>query len=409
MEKNICTGEEKLETLPVTLFETSMTAHSYCVYNAVYAVAHALHALYSSLHKQGSVLTWKLLAQKSWKMTPFSLCNDYCPSGYRKTKLEGKPFCCYDCIPCPQGKISNQTDMDDCFQCPDDHYPNKDHDSCIPKYISYLSYEEKLGTSLTTVALVLSFLTISVLGIFGKYHDTPIIKANNRSLSYTLVISLLLSFLSSLLFVGCPVKVTCLLRQTTSGVTFSVSISCILAKTMTVILAFMATKPGSKIRTWVGKRLALSIVLSCFLIQTLLCIVWLGISPPFLDFDMHSSMTEIIVECKEGSVVMFYCVLSFMGSLAIVSFFVAFLARKLPDTFQETKSITFSMLVFCSVWLSFVPAYMSTKGKYVVAVEIFSILASSGGLLACVFFPICYIIMMRPDLNKKENLIKRVD
>ncbi|KAG8147495.1 hypothetical protein E2320_000190, partial [Naja naja] len=40
---------------------------------------------------------------------PLSLCNEKCHSGYRKTKIEGKLFCCYGCTPCPKGKISDQT------------------------------------------------------------------------------------------------------------------------------------------------------------------------------------------------------------------------------------------------------------------------------------------------------------
>ncbi|XP_053216238.1 vomeronasal type-2 receptor 26-like [Podarcis raffonei] len=441
---DICTGEEKLETLPGSIFPTSMTGHSYSIYNAVYALAHAVHAMQSSKFKhrvdEGRLKLWNQQMWKSFRRVkvgkidpmapqeeafsiceeaivwpsrfnqaqPLSLCNANCPLGYQKTKKEGKPFCCYDCVLCPEGKISNQTaDMDECFQCPPDHYPNVEKDSCLPKNIQFLSYEEPLGISLACFALSLSFLAALVLWIFIKHRDTPIVKANNRNLSYTLLISLLLAFLCALLFIGRPEKVTCLLRQTAFGIIFSVAVSCVLAKTIIVVLAFMVTKPGSNMRKWVGKQQATSILLSCSLIQAALCTVWLATSPPFPALDMHSMSKEIVLECNEGSVTMFYCVLGFMGLLAIVSFSVAFLARKLPDSFNEAKFITFSMLVFCSVWLSFVPTYLSTKGKYMVAVEIFSILASSAGLLGCIFSPKCYIIVMKPELNNKEQLRRR--
>uniref|UniRef100_A0A8C7E0S8 G-protein coupled receptors family 3 profile domain-containing protein n=1 Tax=Naja naja TaxID=35670 RepID=A0A8C7E0S8_NAJNA len=453
-DETICTGEEKLEHLPMTVFETSMTAHSYSVYTAVYAIAHALHILYSFQGQQRTMRRQKVFNQESWKVSrllrtliqllrgvlthlltgeisfdkngeiisEFDIINWITfpnqtflrvkvgridpettsdkpliiseekiiwPNRFNQVKSR-KLFCCYDCTPCPKGKISDKTDMDDCFQCPEDQYPNNKQNLCMTKHVSYLSYGDLLATSLTTSALVLSFITNFVLGIFLKNHNTPIVKANNRSLSYTLLIYLLLSFLCSLLFIGRPMKVT-------------LAVSCMLAKTITVVLAFMAIKPGSRMRIWIGKRLSLFIALSCFFIQSTFCMAWLGISPPFPHFDVWSVNSEIIIECNEGLVTMFYSVLGFMGFLVFVSFIAAFLAKKLPDTFQETKSITFSMLVFCSVWLSFVPAYMSTKGKYTIAVEIFAILASSAGLLAFIFFPKCYIVIIRPDLNKRDS------
>ncbi|XP_060546974.1 vomeronasal type-2 receptor 26-like [Pantherophis guttatus] len=465
---NQCTGEESLETLPESVIESSITGHSYSIYNAVYAVAHALQAMLSSKsRKRGNI--WEL-SQQSWQcwrngyfdkrgelptgfdvinwvtfpnqsfhrikigniapvtlhenlltifaeeiiwppmfnqVQPFSMCNPPCSSGWSKIKIEGKPFCCYDCLKCPKGKISNKTDADDCFPCSEDQYPNKAHNLCIPKHITFLSHEEPLGISLTAIASIFSFISVMVLGIFIKHQDTPIVKANNRNLTYILLIALLLSFLCTLLFIGQPDQVKCLMQQTSFGIIFSVALSCILGKTVIVVLAFMATKPGSKMRKWVGKGLANAIVLSCSLTQFSICAVWLAISPPFPDSDMHSMAEEIVLECKEGSTTMFYTVLGFLGFLTAVSFSVAFLARKLPDSFNEAKFITFSMLVFCSVWISFVPTYLSTKGKYMVAVEIFSILASAAGLLGCIFSPKCYIIILRPDLNRKEQLMKK--
>ncbi|XP_044279644.1 vomeronasal type-2 receptor 26-like, partial [Varanus komodoensis] len=247
---------------------------------------------------------------------PTARCTEWCFPGQWKRVAAGRPVCCSECLACQEGTFSNHTDADRCVACPADQHPNQNKDQCVPKMVHFLSFQETLGTVLASLALSLSLLTVLVLATFIQQRHTPIVKANNRGLTYVLLTSLLLCFLCSFLFVGQPNKLTCLLRQTAFSITFSIAISTILAKTVTVVLAFMGTKPGHLARRLVGGPLPCSIVLVCPLLQATLCSAWLATSPPFPSVDFHSFAGEMILECDEGSAAMFYAVLAYMGFLA---------------------------------------------------------------------------------------------
>nr|XP_027791919.1 extracellular calcium-sensing receptor isoform X2 [Marmota flaviventris] len=346
----------------------------------------------------------KILWSGFSREVPFSNCSRDCLAGTRKGIIEGEPTCCFECVECADGEYSDETDASACIKCPDDFWSNENHTSCIAKEIEFLSWTEPFGIALTLFAVLGIFLTAFVLGVFIKFRNTPIVKATNRELSYLLLFSLLCCFSSSLFFIGEPQDWTCRLRQPAFGISFVLCISCILVKTNRVLLVFEAKIPTSFHRKWWGLNLQFLLVFLCTFMQIVICVIWLYTAPPS-SYRNHELEDEIIfITCHEGSLMALGFLIGYTCLLAAICFFFAFKSRKLPENFNEAKFITFSMLIFFIVWISFIPAYASTYGKFVSAVEVIAILAASFGLLACIFFNKVYIILFKPSRNTIEEV-----
>uniref|UniRef100_A0AAQ4R1L1 G-protein coupled receptors family 3 profile domain-containing protein n=1 Tax=Gasterosteus aculeatus aculeatus TaxID=481459 RepID=A0AAQ4R1L1_GASAC len=335
---------------------------------------------------------------------PVSICSASCLPGSRKAVRRGEPVCCFDCVPCDSGKISNQTNSIECTLCPEDFWSNNDRTVCIPKKVEFLGYDS-LGIALTVISMMGACITIAVFAVFFYHRNTVIVRINNSELSFFILFALTLCFLCSLVFIGKPTFWSCMLRHTAFSITFSLCISCILGKTLVVLAAFTATRPGDNIMKWLGPKQQRTIIFVSTLIQVIICAAWLIDDPPSPSPNTQYERSKIILECSVGSSIAFWCVLGYIGLQASLCFVLAFLARRLPGNFNEAKFITFSMLIFCAVWLAFIPAYVSSPGNYADAVESFAILASSFGLLFCLFAPKCYIILLKPKKNTKQHLM----
>uniref|UniRef100_A0A8C6T6Q1 Olfactory receptor C family, j1 n=1 Tax=Neogobius melanostomus TaxID=47308 RepID=A0A8C6T6Q1_9GOBI len=365
------------------LVNWQMDNKSYILFNTI--------GYYDASQPEGQQFDMKTGEKAVWagrsSEVPRSVCSESCRPGTRRAIVKGKPVCCFDCITCADGEYSNSTNAVKCHKCPPEYKSNAKRTKCDLKAIEYLTYRELMGVLLVSFSVFGACLAMTIALIFFHYRQTPLVRANNSEMSFLLLFSLSLCFLCSLTFIGRPSEWSCMLRHTAFGITFVLCISCVLGKTLVVLMAFRATLPGSNVMKWFGPRQQRLSVLALTLVQVVICILWLTINPPFPLKNMNHYKEKIILECALGSAIGFWAVLGYIGLLAVLCFVLAFLARKLPDNFNEAKFITFSMLIFCAVWITFIPAYVSSPGKFTVAVEIFAILASSYGLLFCIFLP----------------------
>ncbi|XP_060232924.1 vomeronasal type-2 receptor 1-like isoform X1 [Meriones unguiculatus] len=358
---------------------------------------------YELVLQKNSTLFWNTEASR----LPESVCTKLCPPGTRKGIRQGQPICCFDCIPCADGYVSEKPGQRECEQCGEDDWSNAQKSKCVPKDVEFLAYEEALGFTLVILSIFGALVVLAVTVVYVIYRHTPLVNANDRELSFLIQMSLVITVLSSMLFIGKPQHWSCMARQVTLALGFCLCLSSILGKTISLFFAYRISVSKTKLISMhpIIRKL---IVLVCVVGQVGVCAAYLVLEPPRMFKNIEIQNVKIIFECDEGSIEFLCSIFGFDVLLALLCFLTTFVARQLPDNYYEGKCITFGMLVFFIVWISFVPAYLSTKGKFKVAVEIFAILASSYGLLGCIFLPKCFIILLRPKRNTDETVGGRV-
>lgn len=336
-----------------------------------------------------------------------STCSQHCRPGQMKKVTESPHTCCYECVYCPENHYSNQTDMDYCYRCHNKTYwAPMNSTTCYRKTIHFLGWTDWFAIFLLLLSAFGVVLIFSISAIFTKNLSTPVVKASGGlTVCYIILLSHFFIFLSTVFFIGEPTEFKCRTRQALFGISFALCISCILIKSLKILLAFSFDPKLQNFLKCAYKPI--TIVFICTGIQVIICTFWLIFRTPFVKQNF-SIPRAIILECNEGSVVAFGIMLGYIAALAFICFICAFKGRKLPENYNEAKFITFGMLIYFIAWIVFIPVYVTTFGKYLPAVEIIVILISNYGILCCTFFPKCYIIIYKQETNTKSAFLKMI-
>ncbi|XP_038196764.1 G-protein coupled receptor family C group 6 member A [Arvicola amphibius] len=336
-----------------------------------------------------------------------SKCSKECSPGQMKKATGSQHMCCYDCVSCPENHYSNQTDMDHCLLCNNEtHWAPVRSTVCFEKEVEYLDWNDSLALLLIALSLLGIAFVLAIGIIFTRNLNTPVVKSSGGlAVCYVMLTCHTLNFASTGFFIGEPQDFACKTRQTLFGVSFTLCVSCILMKSLKILLAFSF---DPKLKTLLKCLYRpVPIVLTCTGVQVLICTLWLVLAAPVVEENI-SLPRVIILECEEGSVLAFGTMLGYIAVLAFLCFIFAFKGRKLPENYNEAKFLTFGMLIYFIAWITFIPVYATTFGKYLPAVEIIVILISNYGILCCTFFPKCYVILYKQKTNTKSAFLQMV-
>ncbi|XP_053919716.1 G-protein coupled receptor family C group 6 member A isoform X4 [Cuculus canorus] len=336
-----------------------------------------------------------------------STCSQHCRPGQMKKITESPHTCCYECVYCPENHYSNQTDMDYCYRCSNKTYwAPVNSTTCYRKTIHFLAWTDWFAIFLLLLSAFGVLLVLSIGVVFTKNLNTPVVKASGGlTVCYIILFSHFLIFLSTVFFIDEPTEFKCKTRQALFGISFALCISCILIKSLKILLAFSFDPKLQNILKCIYKPIPTVVI--CTGIQVVICTFWLIFRAPFVKQNF-SFPRAIILECDEGSIVAFGIMLGYIAALAFICFIFAFKGRKLPENYNEAKFITFGMLIYFIAWIVFIPVYATTFGIYLPAVEIIVVLISNYGILCCTFLPKCYIIIYKQETNTKSAFLKMI-
>ncbi|XP_026049557.1 G-protein coupled receptor family C group 6 member A-like [Astatotilapia calliptera] len=329
-----------------------------------------------------------------------SRCTDSCQPGYSKTSVSGQPRCCYQCEPCAENTFSNTTDSEKCNPCEKNYYSLKGSSKCLPRKTDFLKWGDVYLIVLLSFTSLGAVLTIVVGIIFLAHWNTPVVRSSVGPISIILLLSLMITFTSVILFGGPPNSYQCQARQVVFGLSFTLCVSCIMVKSFKIVLAFEFDPVIQSVLKKLYKPYL--IIAVCMAGQVVIVTTWLIHSPPTADSEITQNNMKLMF-CNEKLIPAFGAMLVYIGLLALICFGVAFKGRKLPDCYNDAKFITFAMLIYFISWIMFGPVYANVTGKYIPAVEMVVILISAYGILFCQFFTKCYIILCKKEANTEKS------
>ncbi|XP_022790358.1 metabotropic glutamate receptor 3-like [Stylophora pistillata] len=355
-----------------------------------------------------SDIKWNTAA--GYKIIPKSFCNRDCLAGEYRLPTTS---CCWTCQKCPDGAVSTRVNDMNCTVCPRGQKPNEQRSKCLD-----LPEVEVIWSSPASVLIIL-FATVGLLllaicsFILFKLRNTPLVKAANRELSSILLLTIAMSFSSSILSLSKPTSFMCSFLHCWRPMILVTIFSILIIKTMKILSAFQINVMAERFKTFIlATKRQTFIVLVLIFPPAVFSLLWIIFDSPHQQRMIQTSEGSILLSCSlyQSSVGMSFqiAICVYTSLLAVPCTYYAFKARTLPENFNEARYIGFSMYILLLSCVAYLPIDIGLKGSHATNLTCTMILVSSYGLLLCMFCPKIYVILLKPEENTLQAVSSEV-
>ncbi|XP_067349412.1 glutamate receptor, metabotropic 8b isoform X2 [Channa argus] len=348
---------------------------------------------------------------------PLSVCSMPCRTGERKKVVKGVP-CCWHCERC-EGYHFQATEFT-CELCPYEKRPDKNRTGCQLIPIIKLEWHSPWALLPVFISVLGILATTFVIITFVRYHDTPIVRASGREMSYVLLTGIFLCYIITFPMISAPDLVVCSFRRIFLGLGMCFSNAALLTKTNRIHRIFEQGKKAVTAPRFISPASQLVITFSLISVQLLGVLVWFAADPPHTFVDYGEQRTQDpenargVLKCDISDLSLI-CSLGYSILLMVTCTVYAIKTRSVPETFNEAKPIGFTMYTTCIIWLAFIPIFFGTaqsaERMYIqTATLTVSLSLSASVSLGMLYMPKVYIIIFHPEQNvpKRKRSFKAI-
>ena len=345
----------------------------------------------STLHPSLNIsvpLEWNLTLKNG---TPKSLCSEPCQYGQYPDTIPEQSSCCWHCKSC-DGE-NPYSDGKVCMQCATGFKTNPTKDGCVPIQASYFSASNAWAAISITISCIGFIIVVITSGVLVTHFNNKLVKASSRELTAFLIAGILLCYLMPFFFIAKPSPAICAVRRFGVGFSFSTCFSPILVRTVRIHRIFNA-EPSTKPPKFVSSLSQVFFTVAIISVQVLILVIWLAVERPTIKyvFDFNSG----IIQCGENPYTGLSITLGYNAILLLITLFFAFLTRKVPENFNETKYINLTTYTLVIIWIAFIPIYFGTITLgpiFQTSSQLLATVLSASAILGGLILPKVYIIL----------------